>query len=114
MAAEAKTHDCQDIRWLEFPEPDPLRDDTQPIGLRFPGLSRECEDSRHLYKKVVCACYGNRGRVPVDTLEAWLDAWFEVNPHLGWFLVPQKKEHRLYEVQSMLCGATGNHPARGE
>jgi len=126
------THQCSDVRWLEFPEPDPNRSDTQATGLRFEGLSRECrgidEEDVGVYYHDNC-CQG-RGRVAMDTLEAWLDAadtfggWalqrFYTQSYIAmqFFSMPPEQHPddptgrastRLEAIQEAICRAMRNH-----
>ena len=126
---KSKTHECSDVRWLKCPDPsfedlgveeDRCRicDDT---GLRFPGLSESCPDrSSH---PPGCFCQG-RGRVPVDTLEAWLDAAESL--HGGWEMTKTKKGYyfdygsigpaptHLAVIQQAMCFASEQHPEEAD
>ena len=90
---ETKAHDCaQAVTWLECLKCDggvleygtrqETCQDCEGTGLRFPGLSEECyrrhswdygPDIKHPKE---CRCQG-RGRMPIDSLKAWLDAAFD-------------------------------------
>ena len=91
---DTKTHDCaEEVTWLPCPVTECLNGVTssgdskastshqcetcQGTGLRFPGLSKECSTNPYHRQgrgiEHLCDCQG-RGRVPVDSLEAWLHA----------------------------------------
>lgn len=79
-----KTHKCEDVRWTPCGnckgDDGLLCADCGGItGLRFPGLSQECTygesiGASHPGKGRNCFGCDGRGRVPVDTLDSWLDA----------------------------------------
>ena len=120
---------------IQAPTPSQECQVCEGTGLRFPGLSRECNygadigaphPPRNCFK-----CQG-RGRVPVDSLEAWLDAAFIADYAEQRFMSRRLKQHsaslqgyntdeivgygdtRLAAVAEALCKAIGAHPEAGD
>ena len=135
MDAPTKTHECAENRWLECPScqgkgNSVARQRDCPTctgtGLRFPGLSKECCSSSERHRLPLCPYCQGRGRVPVDTLEVWIDAaeilglWEMSKEYNGYYfhiLLPEEfysieqVPTRLAAVQQALCRALGIHPA---
>lgn len=126
MTETKVAHDCGAVRWqpqmcagcqsCEFHA-------NHPIGLRFPGLSEECLTWR-------CRRSDCRGRVPVDSLEVWLDAaetfggweFVRFGSRNGYFfavgMFPNMPKSwgaaRLEAIQGAICKAVGAHEEEGD
>ena len=157
---DTKAHDCTEaVAWLPCPhecqklgnrcigDSNELEPCTrcQGTGLRFPGLSEECKNYWHRQDAAVfalipfaaeCPACQGRGRIPVDSLEAWLDAaesigrwdfWHEAKGYhfsIEYRLIDDEpplegvdvgpKPTPLAAISEALCHVTQSHPVGEE
>ncbi len=134
----ALVHACADVRWLPCSHIDNQNDGTctwcYPSGLRFPGLSFNCSNSGSTICSVslglvdvACERCQGRGRVAVDSLEAWLDAAEALGKwemalerdgyaaHINPFNNSRSAEGLATcreAITEVVCKATKNHPEK--